>query len=77
MLSYKTKKRSMKLSQELTDFLLTLGCLWLLYNPKNIPEISRHLLRFKIQILSLELQQVDHLAFQIIAKGENEKGVKL
>lgn len=67
----------MKLSQELTDFLLTLGCLWLLYNPKNVPVISKHLLRFEIKTLSLELQQVDHLAFQIIAKGQNEKGVKL
>ncbi len=77
MLTYKTKTRSITLSQELSNYLLTLGCLWLHFEPKNQENISRHLKRFKLKTLSLELQMVDPLAFQIIAKGENEKGVKI
>jgi len=76
MLTYKTKTRSITLSQELSDYLLTLGCLWLHYKPSNQENISRHLKRFEIASLSVELQMIDPLCFEIIAKGQ-WKGKKI
>jgi|TARA_R100001443_G_scaffold20068_2_gene31975 hypothetical protein len=70
MLTYKTKTRSITLSQDLTDFLLSLGCLWLHYKPTNQDNISRHLKRFELASLSLELQMIDPLCFEIIAQGK-------
>jgi len=77
-LSYKTNKRKMELSQELTDFLLILGCVWLRYEGSNLNgQISRHLKGFNNESLKKELMQTDDLAFAIIALGENEKGEKI
>jgi|TARA_B100001142_G_C13837337_1_gene462913 hypothetical protein len=77
-LSYKSDKRKMELSEELTDFLLTLSCLWLRYEGSNLHgQISRHLESFNNESLKKELMQTDNLAFAIIALGENEKGEKI